>query len=440
MTQSAIVEIDITQLSPDPSQPRKVFDENAISSLREDIKANGLREPIDINPLLDGRKTKYLIIDGECRFHAIEGIDDFGLVPCKLHTYKSQRKIDKHRASKHFHRRDWNPADRAEWLKYYTETHKLRQQDLAREFSVTHSTISQWLAPTRDPSILKALRNEEIGFTQAIILSRVDDRETRENALRESIGRTKRDTEEIVNRLHSTPESEEIDAQEGLSEGELTELPVHDGEGETTENIEEKDDDSGREPLQPSSPETTGIVAQTLGVTVPHEGQEKGTEEVDSESLVTTQSPLPEGGIDVGETGETVSTPPVVEDVEPPPETKPTEPVFVRKVLKEFEAIKKLSEPDERKVVSSLNSDDLKTAIRTSRKTGENWLCLSARLRSASNGESYEMAKLICTHPCVKSLTVSKISSTEFENAKSTLTQMKKTIDDNLNLLAKRGG
>ena len=262
-----IVEIEIGQLSPDPSQPRKVFDEKAIESLREDIKTNGLREPLDINPLLDGRKTKYLIIDGECRFHAIEEIDDFGMVPCNLHTYKSQRQIDKHRASKHFHRKDWNPADRAVWLKYYTETHKLRQQDLAREFSVTHSTVSEWLAPTRDAGILKALRNAEIGFKQAVLLSRLDDAEQRKNALSDATGKTKRETEEIVARATFTPETPEI--PQGTEEDALT---VNEGEGETTEEAVEKDDDSGRKSLQPPSPETTGIVAETLGI------EEKGTE------------------------------------------------------------------------------------------------------------------------------------------------------------------
>ena len=278
MSKSALVEIDITQLFPDPSQPRKVFDEKAIEALREDIKANGLTVPIDINPLLDGRKTKYLIIDGECRFHAIEGIDDFGMVPCKLHTYKSQRQIDKHRASVHFHRKDWNPADRAVWLKYYTETHKLRQQDLAREFSVTHSTVSQWIAPTRDARVLKALRNEEIGFTQAITLSRVDDAETREKALLESIGKTKRETEEIVNRLHSTPESDipvkDAEVKERFAEtGEDPQLPqVEDHPPSATETVDEGEgDETGSEEATPP-PETTGIVAETLGI------EEKGTE------------------------------------------------------------------------------------------------------------------------------------------------------------------
>lgn len=217
--ESPIIEIDIGQLSPDPSQPRKVFDENAINSLREDIKANGLKEAIDINPLLDGRTTKYLIIDGECRFHAIEGIDDFGMVPCKLHAYKSQREIDKHRASKHFHRKDWNPGDRAEWLKYYMTTHKLRQQDLAREFSIRQSTVSEWLAPASDGKVLKALRNEEIGFKQAVLLSRVDDAETRENALRDAIGKTQKQTEEIIAARYSEPETEK---EEEESESEIT--------------------------------------------------------------------------------------------------------------------------------------------------------------------------------------------------------------------------
>lgn len=217
---------------------------------------------------------------------------------------------------------------------------------------------------------------------------------------------------------HQLPQVE----QHSPSASKTPELPVHEGEGETTEEAVEKDDDSGRKSLQPSSPETPDIIADGFA-----KGGEKGTETegYDADSPRATQSPLPEEGV----------TPDA-----PSPETKSTEPILVRKILKEFEAIKKLSEPDERKVVSGLNSDDLKTAIRTSRKTGESWLCLSARLRSASNGETYEMSKLISTGPWVETITVEKIiASKEIENAKSTLTQMKNKIDENLNLLAKRG-
>jgi len=224
MTESALVEIELAQLFPDPSQPRKVFDEEAIKALREDIKNNGLKEALDINPLLDGRTTKYLIIDGECRFHAIEGIEDFGMVPCNLYAYKSQRDIDKHRASKHFHRKDWNPADRAEWLKYYMTTHKLRQQDLAREFSVKQATVSRWLSPMKDGKLLKALRSAEITFTQAFMLSKIDDAETRENALSEAVGKSKEETEEIIHSVYSTPETPKTPEEDALT--------VHEEEGE----------------------------------------------------------------------------------------------------------------------------------------------------------------------------------------------------------------
>ncbi|MHA2431753.1 MAG: ParB N-terminal domain-containing protein [Candidatus Thorarchaeota archaeon] len=270
--ESPLVEIDLTQILPDPSQPRKVFDDEAIEALRKDIETNGLKVPLDINPLLDGRTTKYLIIDGECRYHAIEGIIDFGLVPCRLYSYKSQRDIDKHRASTHFHRKDWNPADRAEWLKYYMTTHKLRQQDLAREFSVKQSAVSEWLAPTRDSKVLKALRNDEIGFKQAVLLSRLNDAETRENALRESVGKTKRDTEEIIARAIIEPESDEIQVKDA--------------------EVKERFEEPGASQL-PQADDHTPSASETPEIPVEEEAVDSASSTVDSETVEGEDRSLP---------------------------------------------------------------------------------------------------------------------------------------------------
>jgi len=270
--ESKEVFMDLDQLVPDGLQPRKVFDDKDIEDLAQDINMNGLHEGIDINPLLDGRETRYTIIDGERRYRAIQLIEDYGQVKCNLYAYKSQKDIDDHRASKEFHKNKWPPVNRAEFLEYYMGAHKLRKQDLARRFNKSHTTIGRWLAPAKHKDILNALRGDRIGFSQAVILSQIDSRETRENALREVAvpkGEKKATLEEVVAKIEllvqnskgqiktstKTPEEKITEIPQGTEEDALT---VNDGEGETTET--EKGADSVRKSLQPSSPETPAIL------------------------------------------------------------------------------------------------------------------------------------------------------------------------------------
>jgi ParB family chromosome partitioning protein len=61
-----VIEIPISQLRPNPYQPRKTFDDEAIKELAESIKQHGVIQPIIVRTVLKG----YEIIAGERRFRA----------------------------------------------------------------------------------------------------------------------------------------------------------------------------------------------------------------------------------------------------------------------------------------------------------------------------------------------------------------------------------
>lgn len=63
-----VVEVDVTKITPNRFQPRKVFDPTAIKELAETINAHGLLQPIILREYEDG---KYEIIAGERRFRAV---------------------------------------------------------------------------------------------------------------------------------------------------------------------------------------------------------------------------------------------------------------------------------------------------------------------------------------------------------------------------------
>ena len=64
---SAINEIDINLISPNPDQPRRLFDEEALEELAASIRELGIVQPLSLRDLGNGR---YQIIAGERRWRA----------------------------------------------------------------------------------------------------------------------------------------------------------------------------------------------------------------------------------------------------------------------------------------------------------------------------------------------------------------------------------
>jgi ParB/RepB/Spo0J family partition protein len=413
MKYSEEVLLDKDQIIADPDQPRKVFDEKDIQGLSEDIQANGLKDALDVYYPFTGEGDKYLIADGERRFKAIGLIPDYGQVRCNLYVFKSQMDVDLHRASKHIHSNPWKKWETALFFQRFIETHKLRQQDLARRFHISQKTVSNLYRITKDESVLHALKKEEIKPTQAYILMEIDDAETRENGLSVAIGGTVKDVQDFSNNYYGRGE-EETDAQESLSEGAPNELPVDDGEGDSSLTSDEKE--------HPPSPETTGNIIEDAFAKPEREAQ-----------------PSSESPLEVG-TEPSLDTEPE-EDPEPPEEAEKPKDDFpmVSKVLKRYELTKKATEPDPMTFMPKLPNEKQQTMIRETRRTGEHLICYSARLRASTNGETFESAKLVACKPMVKGLTIEDIKeSKEVENAISSITEMRTKLDDHLNVLIKR--
>jgi len=63
----SVVMVDIRKVEPNPTQPRKFFDESALAELADSMKALGIIQPLVVNKEKDGR---YTIIAGERRYRA----------------------------------------------------------------------------------------------------------------------------------------------------------------------------------------------------------------------------------------------------------------------------------------------------------------------------------------------------------------------------------
>ncbi len=69
MTAKTVVRLDIRAISPNPAQPRKLFDENSLLSLAESIRMHGLLSPLLVRRINAGR---FELIAGERRLRALK--------------------------------------------------------------------------------------------------------------------------------------------------------------------------------------------------------------------------------------------------------------------------------------------------------------------------------------------------------------------------------
>ena len=81
-----VLEIDLNKISPNPYQPRKIFDESKIDELASSISENGVFQPIIVKQFND----KYIIVSGERRFRACQKLK-LKTIPAIVRAYDESK-------------------------------------------------------------------------------------------------------------------------------------------------------------------------------------------------------------------------------------------------------------------------------------------------------------------------------------------------------------
>ncbi len=99
--------IRLSEITPDPDQPRRSFDEIALDELSASIKEHGVLQPIVVTP----HHGAYMIVAGERRFRAAQraGLDK---IPVLVRTLSNQHKLELS-LIENLQRRDLNPLETA---------------------------------------------------------------------------------------------------------------------------------------------------------------------------------------------------------------------------------------------------------------------------------------------------------------------------------------
>ena len=130
------LEIKISAIEPNRSQPRKKFEEDALIELSESIKQYGILQPL----LVSNKKDHYEIIAGERRWRAAK-LAGLKKVPVIVKEFTDQQEFEIS-LIENLQREDLNPIEEAQAYKKLLEDYNLRQDEVAERVSKSRTAIT----------------------------------------------------------------------------------------------------------------------------------------------------------------------------------------------------------------------------------------------------------------------------------------------------------
>ncbi len=168
---SAISEIDLGLIEPNPEQPRRTFDTESLEELAASIRELGIVQPLTLRAAGNGR---YQIIAGERRWRAASRA---GLrsVPAYVRT-ASDSEMTEMALIENIQRQDLNAIEVALGFKKLIDTYSLTQERLSERLGKKRATIANHLRLLRLPAEIQlGLRDHVIDMGHARALLGADD-------------------------------------------------------------------------------------------------------------------------------------------------------------------------------------------------------------------------------------------------------------------------
>ena len=168
---SAISEIEISRIVPNPDQPRRTFDEETLEELAASIREIGVVQPLTLRLSEDG---DYQIIAGERRWRAARKAGLF-TVPAYVRTV-SDSEMTEMALIENIQREDLNSIEVALGFKKLIDTYHLTQERLSERLGKKRATIANHLRLLRLPAEIQlGLRNRKLDMGHARAILAISD-------------------------------------------------------------------------------------------------------------------------------------------------------------------------------------------------------------------------------------------------------------------------
>ena len=169
-TNEEIVEINLNELRPNPYQPRKVFDEEALNELASSIKEHGVFQPIIVKKSIKG----YDIIAGERRFRAskMAGLDK---IPAIVREFTDEQMMEI-ALLENLQRENLSAIEEATAYKAMIEHLNLTQDELSKRVGKSRSHVTNIIGLLRLPKVVQdMISDNRITMGHARALSKLND-------------------------------------------------------------------------------------------------------------------------------------------------------------------------------------------------------------------------------------------------------------------------
>jgi ParB family chromosome partitioning protein len=167
-----IIELNLSDLRPNPYQPRKIFDEEGLRELADSIREHGVFQPIIVKKSIKG----YDIIAGERRFRASKMV---GLekIPAIIRDFTDEQMMEI-ALLENLQRENLSVIEEALAYKAMIEHLNLTQDELSRRVGKSRSHITNMLGLLNLPEEVKDMIIEDkISMSHARVLSKMDDKD-----------------------------------------------------------------------------------------------------------------------------------------------------------------------------------------------------------------------------------------------------------------------
>lgn len=168
---SAISEIDINSISPNPDQPRRTFSDEGLDELAASIRELGIIQPLSLR---DAPGGGYQIIAGERRWRAAQRAG-LHTVPAYVRS-ASDSEVTEMALIENIQREDLNAIEVALAFRKLLDTYDLTQERLSERVGKSRSVITNHLRLLRLPAEIQiALRDRRLDMGHARALLSIDD-------------------------------------------------------------------------------------------------------------------------------------------------------------------------------------------------------------------------------------------------------------------------
>ena len=170
-TDVQVLQIPLSKIVPNPYQPRKEFESEALSELADSIRQYGVLQPLLVAP---GKGDTYILIAGERRLRA-SIMAGLGTVPVIVSEYTSQQ-IAEIALIENLQRKDLHYLEEAEGYEKLVNTFHLTQESMAIRVGKKQSTIANKLRLLRLPvSVRRKLHNSDLTERHARVLLKLEN-------------------------------------------------------------------------------------------------------------------------------------------------------------------------------------------------------------------------------------------------------------------------